>query len=97
MNNKDHTQIKNEFWVRQGRQFVAIAIALFLVILVSVVYKRQDLFGTYSNNTLSAAQLVVIASFIGFTAVNWRCPACKKYLGNNIIRRGCRHCRTRLR
>ncbi len=90
-------QIKREFQQRQGRQILAIAIALFLVILMAVIYKRHDLFGEYSRNTLFAAQVIVISAFIGFTAINWRCPLCKKYLGKDIHKRVCRHCETRLR
>ena len=97
MKKNDDKQITREFWQRQGRQFLAIAIALFLVILLAVVYKRHDLFGEYSNNTLFTAQLIVIIAFIGFTAFNWRCPSCKKYLGKDINKRACRHCKTRLR
>jgi hypothetical protein len=90
-------EIARKFWLRQGRQILAIAAALFLVLLMAVLYKRHDLFGEFSNNTLVTAQLVVIAAFIGFTAFNWRCPRCNKYLGPNISSRTCRHCRTRLR
>ena len=90
-------QITREFWQRRGRQILAIAVALFLVLFLAVVYKRHDLFREYSGNTLIATQLVVITAFIGFTAFNWRCPSCKKYLGNDINKRACRHCRTRLR
>lgn len=97
MHKNDEQQIKREFWLRQGRQLLAIAIALFLVLLMAVVYKRHDMFGEYSKNTLMAAQLVVIIAFIGFTAFNWKCPSCKKYLGQNIYKRTCRHCRSRLR
>jgi hypothetical protein len=97
MHEKDVNQIKREFWQRQGRQILAIAVALFLIILMAVVYKRQDLFGEYSKNTLVSAQLAVITAFIGFTVFNWRCPACKKYLGKDIHKRVCRHCKTRLR
>lgn len=95
--NRDDNEIKRDFWMRQGRQFIAIAIAIFLVLLMAVLYKRHDLFGEYSKNTLFTAQLLVIAAFIGFTAFNWRCPSCKKYLGKDINKRACRHCRARLR
>ncbi len=95
--NDDDKQIKGEFAKLQGRQIVAVAIALFMVILMAVVYKRNDLFGEFSSNSLFAAQLIVISSFIGFTATNWRCPACKKYLGRDIHKRVCKHCRTQLR
>lgn len=97
MERRDDKQIAREFWLRQGRQLLAIAAALFLVILPAVVYKRGDLFGEYSKNTLMAAQLVAIAAFIGFTAFNWRCPSCKKYLGKDIYKLKCRHCKTRLK
>jgi uncharacterized membrane protein len=97
MQKKDDEQIKRDFWLRQGRQLLAIAAALFLVLLMAVVHKRHDLFGEYSKNTLVAAQLVIIAAFIVFTAFNWRCPSCKKYLGKDIYKRACRHCKTRLR
>jgi hypothetical protein len=42
-------------------------------------------------------QIVLISAFIVFSAFNWRCPSCKKYLGNDISRRICKHCRTKLR
>jgi membrane protein YdbS with pleckstrin-like domain len=97
MQKNDDKQIAREFWLRQGRQLLAIAIALFLVLLLAVAYKRQDLFGEYSKNTIFSAQLVVIVLFIGFTAINWRCPSCRKYLGTDINKRICKHCKTRLR
>jgi hypothetical protein len=81
MQKNDDQHITREFWQRQGRQILALAAALFLVILLAVVYKRHDLFGEYS----------------GFTAINWRCPSCNKYLGKDINKRACRHCKTRLR
>jgi hypothetical protein len=97
MQNSDDAHIKREFWLRQGRQLLAIAAALFLVILMAVIYNRHDLLGEFSKDSLVAAQLVVITAFIGFTAINWRCPSCKKYLGSDINKRACGHCRTRLR
>ena len=97
MQKKDDTHITREFCRRQGRQILAIAVALFLVIVLAVVTKRNDLFGDYSKNSLAAVQLAVITAFIGFTAFNWRCPSCNKYLGNDIRKRTCRHCKTRLR
>ncbi|MBI5196500.1 MAG: hypothetical protein HZA10_09275 [Nitrospirae bacterium] len=97
MQKHDDKQIARDFWMRQGRQLVAIAIALFLVLFFAVVYKRHDLFGGFSKNTLISAQLAVITAFVGFTAFNWRCPSCKKYLGKDINKRVCRHCKAKLR
>ena len=97
MQNGNHKQITKDFRVRQGRQLFAMAIALLLLIVLVLLYKRSDLFGEISRYSIFAAQVVVISAFIGFSAVNWRCPACGKYLGTDINRRICRKCKTRLR
>ncbi|MDO9289164.1 MAG: hypothetical protein Q7T83_10270 [Thermodesulfovibrionales bacterium] len=97
MQKKDDKQTRQDFEVRQSRQILAIAITLFLVLLLAVIYKRPDRFGEFSKNTIFGLQAVIISAFIGFTALNWRCPSCKKYLGKGIHRRMCRKCGTRLR
>ena len=94
---KDTEQIMREFALRQTRQIVAIAITMFLVLLSAVLYKRPGLFGDFSKATLFGLQAVCIASFIGFTNYNWRCPSCEKYLGPDIHRRVCRKCGARLK
>ncbi len=90
-------QIMRDFKIRQDRQFVAIAAAMFLVLLCAVIYKRPSLFGQFSKEALFAAEAVVIAAFAGFTFANWRCPACKKRLGADIHRQVCKNCGTRFR
>jgi len=96
MQKRDDSQIRENFRVRQRRQFLAIAIALLGVVILTLVHKRPDLFGEFPKSTISGLQLVVIAAFAGFSAVNWRCPSCKKYLGQDINRRICKKCGTRL-
>jgi len=85
-----------EFRLRQSRQFIAIAITLFAILLCAVIYKRPDLFGEFSKSTLFGAQIVVIASYMVFTSVNWMCPSCGKYLGTDINKRICKKCGARL-
>jgi len=85
-----------DFRLRQSLQILAVATALFLILFLAVVYKRPDRFGEFSKDAIFATQLALIVAFIGFTAFNWRCPSCKKYLGNNINRRVCKKCGTRL-
>lgn len=97
MGKKDRDRIVQDFRSLQNRQFIAIAAALFLVLLSAVVYRRPDLFGEFSKSALFGAQAVIIAAFIGFTSVNWRCPSCAKYLGSDINRRICKKCGARLR
>ena len=93
---KDPEQIMQEFHKRQSRQLVAIAITLFAILLCAVIYKRPDIFGEYSKSKLFGAQVVIIASYMVFTSVNWRCPSCEKYLGTDINRRICKKCGARL-
>jgi protein-S-isoprenylcysteine O-methyltransferase Ste14 len=93
----DHKQIMRDFGLRQSRQFLAIAVTLLLLLFLVFLYQHPDIFGEFSKNTIFAAQIVLIAAFIGFSAFNWRCPSCNKYLGSNINRRICNQCGTRLR
>lgn len=86
-----------DFGVRRGRQFLAIGVALCLVLFLAMLHKRPTVLGEFSQNTLFAGQVIVIAAFIGFSSFNWRCPSCNKYLGNDMNRRVCRKCGSRLR
>ena len=86
-----------DFRLRRGRQLVAIAAALLLIIFLALIHNRSDLFGHVSKNTISAIELVVIAAFIGFSSANWRCPSCSRYLGQDINRSICKKCGARLR
>jgi len=94
---RDEKNIMQNFELRRGRQLIAIGITLFLVLFLAVLYKRPTVLGEFSRNTLFGAQIMVIAAFIGFSRFNWRCPSCNKYLGNDLYRRMCRKCGTRLR
>ena len=96
MGKKDPNEIKREFRVRQTRQIIAMTIALFLVLLAAVFYKRPDLVGEFSRSSLFGMQAIAIATFLGYTSYNWRCPACGRYLGSDIYRTQCRKCGARL-
>jgi carbon starvation protein CstA len=89
-------EIRTEFAKRQGRQRVAIAAAMLLIIVFAILYARPGLLGPNSKGTIFSAQVVVIAAFIGFTSHNWRCPACNRHLGGDLDRRICSKCRARL-
>ena len=89
-------QIRAEFARRQGRQRVAIAAAMLLIIVFAILYAHPGWLGPNSRGTIFSAQIVVIAAFIGFTYHNWRCPACNRHLGGDLHRRTCGTCRARL-
>ncbi len=93
---RDQQKIIRDFKYRQGRQFFAIGVTLVLLLVSALVYTRSDVFGTVSKNAVFAAQLIAIIAFVVFSAVNWRCPSCGKYLGSDITRRACKHCGCKL-
>lgn len=90
-------QIVQEFRRRLNRQLFAISLTFLLLIFLVLVYRRSDLFGVFSSRDISAVQVITIIAFIGFSAWNWRCPSCGKYLGKDIDREACRNCGARLR
>jgi hypothetical protein len=97
MQKRDDRQIKQDFKLRQNRQFLAISLTVLLLVFLTLLYKRPDLFGEFSKNSVFATEVLLIAAFIVFSAFNWRCPSCNKYLGNDINRHICKNCGTRLR
>jgi len=96
MQKKENNQTIQDFRLRQNRQFLAMALTMFLLLLLVLIYKRPDIFGEFSKNNIVALQIILIGAFIGFSAVNWRCPSCNKYLGSDINKRICKKCGIRL-
>lgn len=89
-------RISEEYAKRQGRQSVANAAALLLIIVLALLYARPGWLGPNPRQKIFSAQILVIAAFIGFTHQNWRCPACNRHLGGDLYRRTCGRCRVRL-
>jgi hypothetical protein len=94
MPDKDDHKLQ-DFRLRRSRQILAIAVAVLIVFSLAFLY-RSGFLGGISKESVFAFQILVIASFIGFTASNWKCPSCKSFLGRDINKQVCRKCRTRL-
>lgn len=90
--NEERERIVRAYRALQSRQIIAITAALFLVALLAVVHRRPDLFGAYAKSSLFAGQAIIICAFLGFTAVNWRCPSCRAFLSSDMFRRRCKRC-----
>lgn len=97
MRKKDHKQIMLAFARIRSRQILAIAAALSLAVVIAVIARRPDVFGAFTKKTLFVLQALTILSFVNFSAWNWKCPSCNRYLGHDINRRTCRKCGVRLR
>ncbi len=96
MQKKENNQIMPAFRLRLNRQLLAMALTMFLLLFLVLIYKRSDIFGEFSKNNIVALQVILIGVFIGFSAINWRCPSCNKYLGGDINKRICKKCGIRL-
>jgi hypothetical protein len=91
---KDLNDAMRKFAQIRARQLLAVTAALWSMVILAVLSKRPDLFGDISNGTISALQISIIFVFISFSAWNWRCPVCKKYLAPDIRGGRCRKCGT---
>jgi Na+/citrate or Na+/malate symporter len=96
MQKRDNNQIMQDFRLRLNRQLLAMALTLFLLLFLVLIYKRTDIFGEFSKNNIIGLQIILIGVFIGFSSINWRCPSCNKYLGGDINKRICKKCGIRL-
>lgn len=98
MRTDKNEQVILEFRRRKTRQLWAIAVTLFLLVALSWRQSHPGiLFGEISSGAVLAGEIVVIAAFIIFSASNWRCPSCGRYLGGDIGRRRCGRCGAHLR
>ncbi len=70
---------------------VPVGGALFL--LASSRYYVADL----GLQTMALGTVGLLLAAAGFSWFNWRCPACKRYLGNNLSPRHCPKCGVALR
>ncbi|MEW6586421.1 MAG: hypothetical protein AB1442_12525 [Nitrospirota bacterium] len=93
---RDDKKVMQDFKIRQGRQFFAIGMTLFFLIVLVLFHKHPDLLWEFSKGVVFSAQIVVVTGFICFSAFNWRCPSCNRYLGADINRRVCKRCGTKL-
>lgn len=96
MRKKDAKDVIKEFEVRKNRQFVAIMLTVFIVLLCGVLYKRPILYANLPKEELFGVQVAAIVAFVIFSAINWRCPTCGKYLGGDIRSQTCKKCGVRL-
>lgn len=92
MNGGKSTEYKGRYAVVRSRQRIAILLALSCVALLAVISKYPNLFFEMSKHWVIRLQVLTILLFVNFTVWNWRCPACKRYLGHDIGRKVCSKC-----
>ena len=96
MNGQKNSDFRSRYAAIRSRQRIAILLGLFCVAFLAVISKYPGLFFDVSRHIIVRLQVIVILLFVNFTAWNWRCPACRKYLGHDIARTNCNKCGVRL-
>lgn len=83
---------RKSFAERRRRQMM-ISVPVFLVILgVVLMQKRGEGFFGIEAGSLVTFLFLAIAGAIVFSLWNWRCPACRRYLGKQMSPKYCSGC-----
>jgi hypothetical protein len=86
--------VKQEFRRRWIRQLVVTLIAL-AALALSGAFTRNA--GVDSGPIPPYLLVAIVIGLLIFSLVNWRCPACNRYLYRDIYPRHCSGCGTQLR
>jgi hypothetical protein len=76
-----------EFKRRRQRQLL-----LLLPVGAALLVFQDRGSGLVPSEIAAGALLAVVASGLAFTLYNWRCPACRRYLGRRLFLRRCPRC-----
>jgi hypothetical protein len=88
-----------EFAMRRKRQlFVSIPLVIFMIgVLIALDEKTKvPVFGL-SPSVIVGIFVVVMGGGLVFSLLNWRCPACQRYLGKHMNPSFCHRCGVPLR
>jgi Na+/citrate or Na+/malate symporter len=92
------TGFKSEFAMRRRRQMTVVVPMLAAMIALVVLAERES---ELPNDLLAQVMFFIpVALLLGgivFSFNNWRCPACRKYLGKSLSPTFCSKCGIALR
>jgi hypothetical protein len=99
---EDHSRqgltVQEQFAIRRKRQFLAIVpIVLFMIAIGATKDEvAHTVLGIPDSVGLPVFVVVALGTVV-FSFVNWRCPACRSYLGKRMNPRFCGSCGAQLR
>ncbi len=85
--------VTHEFRRRRRRQLMATP---FFVAAMLAVFLSLDPELAVLPPEAGGAGFLVIIGLVVFSRANWRCPACRSYLGRSLRQRFCSSCGARL-
>lgn len=91
-------EFKERFRSRRKRQIILAVpfIGVVLAVFLTRHSKGQDVYGIPLEVWGPVFLLLVLGALV-FSFLNWRCPACDRYLGRDISPRFCTQCGVELR
>ncbi len=89
---------KEEFAAKRRRQILAVIPALAAVVAIAVLGDTAgSAFLGLSAAVWRPVGIAVVVGVAGFSLLNWRCPACGRYLGRSFNPAFCPKCGVALR
>lgn len=91
-------EFRAEFAVRRRRRWLGVAVILVAVVVMVLAGRRPG--GTVLGigpATWQPIGIVVVLGAVIFSLINWRCPACGRYLGRTFNPAFCPRCGIALR
>jgi len=86
-------QFKRDFAGKRRRQLLIATPLIVAVILIRLLKdKGVETFIGLPQSIIVPMFLIIIAGALIYSIINWRCPACNKYLGKHISPSYCSKC-----
>jgi hypothetical protein len=97
LGNKNNEQIIKSFKKKKKLNFI-ITIFVFAVAFFAFWFTNNRDYFSNENTRVYIVYLICAASIGGLlvSAINWRCPACSKYLGRSMDPKVCKKCGAKL-
>ena len=91
-------EFKTQFANRRRKQLMVSVPLIILVVLFATVNEKTGLvLGTIPISIFTPIFVVAVVGALIFSFKNWRCPACKRYLGKAFNPSFCSKCGVGLR
>ncbi|MHB9020103.1 MAG: hypothetical protein ACYC3G_04550 [Minisyncoccota bacterium] len=86
-------KFKRDFAGKRRRQLlIAIPLIVAVVLIRLLKDKGDETFIGLPPTIIFPVSLIIVAAALIYSIINWRCPACNKYLGKHISPSYCSKC-----
>jgi hypothetical protein len=91
------SELRQDFARRRMRQWILVIPMVLAIIAIRLADSAEEtLYGMPPGVVIGVGFALIIGAII-FSLINWRCPACSKYLGKGINPTFCAKCGFKLK